>query len=61
MRRIPPPTGLRDHFEVHRLQSGHLDGGDVLRIGTRLYVGVSTRTDRAGIAALADLVAPARL
>ncbi|HUP67961.1 MAG TPA: arginine deiminase family protein [Sphingomicrobium sp.] len=47
--------GLRDHFEVHRLQSGHLDGGDVLRIGKRLYVGASTRTDRAGIDALASL------
>ena len=50
--------GLRDHFEVHRLQSGHLDGGDVLRIGKRLYVGTSTRTDEAGIAALADLIRP---
>jgi dimethylargininase len=48
--------GLRDHFEIHRIQSGHLDGGDVLRIGQRLYVGISTRTDHAGIAALADLV-----
>ena len=48
--------GLRDHFEVHRLQSGHLDGGDILRIGQRLYVGISTRTDRAGIDALAELV-----
>ena len=29
-----------------------------MRIGKRLYVGVSTRTDRPGIAALADLVRP---
>lgn len=50
--------GLRPHFAVRRLQSGHLDGGDVLRIGTCLYVGTSTRTDGAGIAALADLVRP---
>jgi dimethylargininase len=50
--------GLRNHFEIHRLVSGHLDGGDILKIGRRLYVGVSTRTDRAGIAALADLVQP---
>ena len=48
--------GLRDHFQLHRIESGHVDGGDVLRIGQRLYVGVSTRTDRAGIAALAELV-----
>ena len=51
-------AGLAPHFEVHRIQSGHLDGGDVLRIGKRLYVGISTRTDRAGIAALAELVGP---
>jgi dimethylargininase len=51
-------AGLRDHFEIHRIQSGHVDGGDVLRIGQRLYVGTSTRTDRAGIAALANLVRP---
>ena len=50
--------GLRDHFQLHRIESGHVDGGDVLRIGQRLYVGVSTRTDRAGIAALAELVRP---
>jgi dimethylargininase len=50
--------GLERAFEVHRLQSGHLDGGDVLKIGRRLYVGVSTRTDGAGIAALAELVRP---
>jgi dimethylargininase len=50
--------GLRSHFTLHRIESGHVDGGDVLRIGRRLYVGVSTRTDRAGIAALADLVRP---
>jgi len=51
-------AGLTPHLEVHRLQSGHLDGGDVLRIGERLYVGLSTRTDRTGIAALAELVEP---
>jgi len=51
-------VGLTPHLEVHRLQSGHLDGGDVLRIGERLYVGLSTRTDRTGIEALAELVGP---
>ena len=50
--------GLRGHFELHRIASGHLDGGDVLRIGQRLYVGVSTRTDHAGIAALALIAGP---
>jgi dimethylargininase len=49
--------GLKEHFELHRISSGFVDGGDVLRIGRRLYVGVSTRTDRAGIAALAEVAA----
>lgn len=34
---------------------GTLDGGDVLRVGSRLFVGRSTRTDDDGIAALAAL------
>lgn len=51
-------TGLAPYFEVQRLQSGQLDGGDVLRIGKRLYVGISTRTDVGGISALAELVRP---
>ena len=50
--------GLSGHFEVHRLTSGFLDGGDVLRIGQRLYVGISTRTDREGVAALSACVRP---
>jgi dimethylargininase len=51
-------AGLAAHFELHRIERGHVDGGDVLRIGERLYVGISTRTDRDGIEALAELVAP---
>ena len=47
--------GLRAHFEVQRIMTGHVDGGDVLRIGHRLYVGLSTRTDRDGVAALAAI------
>jgi dimethylargininase len=50
--------GLADRFELHRIQSGFVDGGDVLRIGQKLYVGLSTRTDAAGIRALDALVAP---
>ena len=50
--------GLSGHFEMRRIQSGHLDGGDVLRIGKRLYAGASTRTDRAGIEALAAIAGP---
>ena len=35
------------------LTAGRLEGGDVLRVGDRLFVGLSSRTDAAGIAALA--------
>lgn len=51
-------AGLADHFELHRISAGQLDGGDVLRIDRRIYVGRSTRTDADGIAALAELVQP---
>jgi dimethylargininase len=51
-------AGLEAHFEVHRISSGHVDGGDVLRIGQTLYVGLSTRTDAEGLRALKQLAAP---
>jgi dimethylargininase len=51
-------AGLEAHFEVHRLGSGFLDGGDVLRIGRTIYVGLSSRTDAAGIRALAEVAGP---
>lgn len=51
-------AGLAGAFTVHRLGGGRLDGGDVLRIGDSLYVGLSSRTDKAGIRALGDLAAP---
>jgi len=50
--------GLEGKLEVHRLRSGYLDGGDVLRIDRRLYVGLSTRTDGEGIAALRQIAGP---
>ncbi len=50
--------GLAAELEIHILGPGHVDGGDICRIGQRLYVGLSTRTDRAGIAALAEIAAP---
>lgn len=37
---------------------GHLDGGDVLKIGRTVYVGVSGRTDVHGIAQLTALIEP---
>lgn len=35
-----------------------LEGGDVLRVGRRLFVGLSPRTNRAGVEALRGLAAP---
>ena len=37
---------------------GHLDGGDVLKVGRTAYVGASSRTDAAGIAQLRALIEP---
>ena len=51
-------TGLEPHFELHRVGSGFVDGGDVLRVGKTLYIGLSTRTDAAGVAALRETVRP---
>ncbi len=45
-------AGLAGHFEIHRIEVGHVDGGDVLRIGKTLHVGQSTRTNAEGIAEL---------
>jgi len=50
--------GLAAHFELRRLDSGCLDGGDVLRIGRTLYAGLSTRTDGEGLGSLRAVVAP---
>jgi dimethylargininase len=35
-----------------------LEGGDVMRVGRRLYVGASRRTDRAGIDQLSEILLP---
>jgi dimethylargininase len=43
-------TALRDHREIVRIEaSGTLDGGDVLRVGDRWFVGRSARTNDEGI------------
>ncbi len=38
--------------------SGNLEGGDVVRVGKRFFVGLSSRTDAAGVASLAELLKP---
>jgi dimethylargininase len=49
---------LADCLNVHRLSTGSIDGGDVLLIERTLYVGVSLRTNGAGIDALWAAAAP---
>lgn len=49
-------AALASEFELHHINEGHVDGGDVIRIGRRLYVGLSSRTDISGVEALRRLV-----
>jgi dimethylargininase len=49
---------LAPYFTVHRLAAGTVDGGDVLRIGRALYIGLSSRTDAAGAESLRAVAAP---
>lgn len=45
--------------EIARIEEpGHLDGGDVLKIGRTVYVGASSRTDQNGIDQLTALLQP---
>jgi dimethylargininase len=47
---------LREYREVVRIEPpAMLEGGDVLRVGKTLLVGLSTRTNAAGVSALADV------
>lgn len=45
-------------IETFSLSSGRLDGGDVLKIGRRAYVGIGGRTDAEGVDELARMLAP---
>jgi dimethylargininase len=45
-------------YRVLTMQSGTLDGGDVLKVGDRVYVGRGGRTDPAGLAEFRSLVQP---
>ena len=50
---------LAPYRKVERLAApGTLDGGDVLRLGRMLYVGISTRTNAEGARQLAAILAP---
>jgi dimethylargininase len=59
--RRPEPAGiepeLRKYREVQRIEEpATLEGGDVIHVGRTLLVGLSPRTNAAGIAALHDVV-----
>jgi dimethylargininase len=43
---------------VHMADPAKLEGGDVMRVGRDLYVGLSARTDAAGAAQLGEILAP---
>lgn len=45
-------------FETATITEGNLDGGDVLKIGTRVYVGLSGTTTAPAIGQLAHFLAP---
>ena len=50
---------LAPHRKIERLAApATLDGGDVLRLGRMLYVGISTRTNSEGARQLAAILAP---
>ena len=50
---------LREHRPLAGIEApGTLDGGDVLRLGDRIWVGLSRRTDAEGIRQLRGIVAP---
>ncbi|MBA3767447.1 MAG: N(G),N(G)-dimethylarginine dimethylaminohydrolase [Acidobacteria bacterium] len=52
---------LAEWHEIIRLPPGaKLEGGDVMHIGETTYVGLSERTNEAGIEALRDFLHPAR-
>lgn len=50
---------LKEYRSIFKMVSpGTLDGGDVLQIGKTLYVGISSRTNEAGIKQLKEFVFP---
>ncbi|QCP54568.1 amidinotransferase [Trinickia violacea] len=49
---------LAAHRELLPMRDGRLDGGDVMQVGKRFFIGVTSRTDVDGIAAFEALVSP---
>ncbi|MDA7980144.1 MAG: arginine deiminase family protein [Pirellulales bacterium] len=47
---------LKQYRDVEEINlPARIEGGDVLRVGRRLFVGLSQRTDKAGVEALAEI------
>lgn len=52
-------AALRPHRRIERLElPATIEGGDVLVVGRRIFVGLSTRTNPAGIQGLREIAAP---
>ncbi len=49
-------AALSAHRELMPMQAGCLDGGDVMQVGQRFFIGLTGRTDVAGIAEFQRLV-----
>lgn len=50
---------LKRFRDLERIrQPAQLEGGDILRVGKNLYVGLTSRSNQQGIQALEDIVAP---
>jgi dimethylargininase len=55
--RIRP--ALAEYRPLHSIQApGTVEGGDILQVGRTIYIGLSGRSNPAGIAQLSDLAAP---
>ncbi len=55
----PVAAALAGRVDILRMEApATLDGGDCLRAGRTFYVGLSARTNRAGIERLAEIAAP---
>jgi dimethylargininase len=54
-------AALSPYRQLHEIRDpGTLDGGDVLRVGRRIFVGISTRTNHAAVVQLRSLLVPYR-
>lgn len=50
---------FRAHRKIERIAlPAKIEGGDVLKVGRRIYVGISPRTNKRGIKALNDIIQP---